>query len=538
MAMKKRRWVQLGFASILGLSLGACGSGSSTSTTSTTVSDSFPADLALASPTTVTVAEGSISKFLMSGLQPGLSEVAGKDYLTKKAELSAMLSGTVVTDCAFTFSLTTNTTNAACYGPTLTYENHPDVEDGGKDADTVDDDGVGPNDTDGDGSLPSGDLGIWRSLQDDSTIPCSAGQLNAKVDGISTQVDSAEYAMASMICLANVNGIALPSVGETTDLTSVVSSGFETNAVELTVSSASLARDADDADGNTVYIANLVGTTTDGDGDPQTVTVRLKHIPTATDNSTYKGKLSYTVATDDGTKPGNCTPGTATGQTDAVSISYEKDSETSLTYQLNSGNFCGNDADPYVSATNFTVDSTKSFDTLDEPNGWANNFSVGLFNLDPSDGTGNFQFAWQAGAGDSNTRVMNAAIVAGDGSTVSGSAYFGFGPTAQEGAGAIDRMICNWAGAGSTHTGQLLAQRQTFDLDTSTGTFSNVVDNITYAPTNSCDSDGTDGASHAFAYTDDASNTVSGTVVANDLVDVTEVGTTVTAPTAPTEIDL
>ncbi len=543
------RWGGLVASAILSFYMGACGSGS-TSTTPTpeptpasSVSNAFPLDLALASPTNASAAPtGSISasKSLKKHAEVGGIEV--KDYLGKKAILEAMMDGTAVEDCAFTLNLLTSNSSAQCYGPTLTYSNHPNSS--AFDSDTSDADGLGsPNDTDGDGSLPGGDLGIWRSLEDGTSTPCAAGQLNKKVDGIATQVDSAEFAMASMICLAKVNEIDLPEAGSSIDLTSEVSSGFTANEVDLAVSSATLARDTDDADGNAVYVATLAGTTTDAGSHTQTVTVRLKHIPTAEDNSTYKGKLSYSIATADGSKPGNCGPSTATGQTDAVSISYEKTSATSLTYQLQSANFCGDDADPYVSATNFTVDLTKDYRASDpdsDPKGWANNANVGLFNLDPSTGAGNFEFAWQAGSNDSNTRVLNAGLSVSETSdtTLSGCAYFGYGPSVQDGSGVIDRMICNWAGPGGNHTGVDKAQSQCFDLDTTSGDFTLTSENITYAPTLSCDSeDGTDGHGNPFIY-EDGVTTINGDIVSNDLIDLTEISSVFTEPTAPSDIDL
>lgn len=533
------------------LVVGCGGSSSSEEDTSTTSSSAlavtFPSDLALASPT----ASSSASASLNALKKVEASELeADADYLTKKAAIEDLLSGeaTTVEDCAFTLNLLTNTNNASCYGPTITYTNHPNATT--KDSNTTDADAANsPNDTDGDGSLPGGDTGIWRSTVDGTTEACAAGQANAKISGIATQVDSAMLAMASMICIADVSGLALPAEGASLDLTTQVASGFSTNDVGLTVTSATLARDDDDADGNAVYLANLVGTGTTAAGSAQTVAVRLKHIPTTADNSTYKGKLSFTVSTDDGTKPGNCSQMgvTVTGQTDAVSIGYEKTSTSSLTYELNSGNFCGKEADPYVSTTNFTVDSSKRLQAPTTVTGWGNNYNYALFNYNPSDGTGDFQFAWQAGAGDGNTRVMNVSVETSGGVTT-GTAFFGFGPAVFEtDAGTIDRMICNWAGPNGAvpanqHTGVAFAQKQVMTLDATSGLFIPSSSNITYAPTmtygtvSACNSDGTDGSGNTFTFTDDKGNAVS-TSVTNNLVAVSTIATSVSAPTPPTDVD-
>jgi hypothetical protein len=512
-------------ALILMASMVACGSDSTTTSTDDTstsiLTNVFPSELSVSSPTAQTSSSSALSA---SSIEEITKSVASSSYATKKAAVEALLAATTSSSCTFTLNLSTDSSNASCYGPTMTYSNHPNATPAKKDDNTTDDD---PED--GDGTLPSNDLGIWRSTVDGSTEACSAGQINKKVEGVANQVDSAILAFASMICLAQADGLTLPIVGDTLDLTSVVSTGFSTNAIGLTITSASISRDADAADGFTVYTSNLVGTS-----GTQTVTARLKHVANS-DNSLYRGKLSFTVANTTNADPQNCTTSTATGETDAVSIAYEKSSATSLTYELHSGNFCGDSANPYASTTNFTVDPTKKLSSTNQT-GWANNFNVAKFNINPSDGAGNYQFAWQAGAGDGNTRVMNAFVDA-TGALPTGRAYFGYGPDVESGAGAIDRMICNWAGPGApatgSKTGSALAQRQLITQNSS-GIFTVDSENITYAPTNDCDSDGTDGAGRVFTFTDELGNAVN-TAVTNDLIAVTDVS--ITAPPTPAEVD-
>ncbi len=480
----------------------------------------FPTDLAIASPT---AEQDTVSALIISERPKAVDLEADATMEAKQEAIAELLSDSVdaVADCDFTLDLAINTNNATCYGPALTYSNHPDLV-GPGDSDTTNNDS-GLNDTDGDGSLPTGDVGLWTANNGSTSEACAAAQMNAKVSGIAGQVDSAMLAMASMYCLANVNGSELPdTAGESLDLTTVVNSGFSTNGVGITVTSATLERDDDDADGNTVYIASLQGTATQ-DSNTYTVDFRLKHIPTGDENATYKGKLSYTVDDADASSQG-CDPGD--GVIYATSIDYDKSSATSLTYKLHNGTFCG-DVDPYVSATDHTIDPS---------NTWSGNFNKVLFNYNPATAVGNYSFAWQAGFNDSHARVMNMSIAQASGETT-GTAFFGYGPQVDEtDAGDIDGMICNWAGPGNNHTTGLVTkvQQQEIALDDTSGLFEAASSDITYAPTNNCNSTGT-GQGGTFTYSD-GTTTVS-TSVTNDLVDLSVVEDAYTEPTAPENVD-
>ena len=356
------------------------GAGGGDTTTTSELSENFPAELTLASPTAEQTTSGAL---VLSNHHKSAVEVsAGDDMQAKQDALDSLLSAsnTTVASCDFTMDLRVNTNNATCYGPGLTYSNHPDLA-GIGDGDTTDNDAPGShNDTDGDGSLPTGDVGLWTANNGTTDESCAAAQMNAKVEGIASQVDSAMLAMASVYCLANVNNVTLPAAaGDSVDLTSIVSSGFSTNSVGITVTSATLSRTTDDADGNAVYITTLAGTATQ-DSTTYTVDFRLKHIPTSTDASSYKGKLSYTIG-QSGVDSQGCDP--HQGVTYATSIEYQKASETSMTYALNNGTYCLGD-DVYTSVSNYTVDPS---------NTWSGNFNKVLFNYNPSTSVGNYSFA-------------------------------------------------------------------------------------------------------------------------------------------------
>jgi hypothetical protein len=112
----------------------------------------------------------------------------------------------------------------------------------------------------------------------------------------------------------------------------------------------------------------------------------------------------------------------------------------------------------------------------------------------PTTLAGNYKFAWQAGIGDSHSRMFAMNI---DYNTTSflrtGQSFFGFsGNMADTATGATDLkgMICNWAGPGNSHTPNNNFQYQKIvltetatDWDISSDANSN---KITYAPNVAC----------------------------------------------------
>lgn len=495
----------------------------------------FPSALVIASPTAQTQTDAN-------ALVRAATVAPSATFEEKLEALESILSGTTIEDCDFAFDIGTNTENAACYGPTLTYANHPDHAD--PDADDEDNDTEGdPNDSDGDGTLPGGDLGIWRENEADSTEACAAAQLNQVVERAASQIDSVVYAMASILCIANVNELEVPEDGTTLDMTSEVAEGFTANEVDLEVDNATLARE--DSDSTSTYTSTLSGTGTDDFGNEVAVNCRLKHRDDA-NGVTYAGKLSCTVAVAEDTKPGNCNSGevTETGYTDALSISYQKNSETIFTAEVNSGNFCGaSGVDPYVSATNFTVDASKKLNLAMDPGddlttGWGNNYHYARYQLNSNTGAGQYRIAWQAGRNDGYARVLQADMDAVDGDgNKGGCAYFAYGPDMEESTGDLDGMICNWAGPGHTmpKTQTETVQQQCMDYNATTGVYESDSAElaISYAPTNSCDSTGVDGDGNVFSYSDGVTE-VDGAVT-NDLVDLISIPDI--DPPSPEDVD-
>lgn len=511
---------------------------STTSTSSTAVTEDlatrgFPIDLVLSSPTvgestgTQSIKKG-IKKYLKSA--PSAEDTATMSYEEKVEVIQDVLEGESIADCDFNFSLNILSEDAECYGPAVQYQNHPDY--------TADPQGLL------NGQLPIGDLGIWDETNGENSEACSAAQMNTRIQNISGQVDSMFLTMASLYCIANVNGIALPEEGESIDLTSEVISAYSENGVDLTVTSVTIQRESDTDDGDLVYVTTLTGTTTDIDtSDTRTLNLRLKHIPTSDDNSTYKGKISYTLSNESSSNLMWC-DNSIDGSTDATSISYEKQSDSDLLYQLKSGQYCGygEETDPYVSTTNFTVDPSKKAVQDGDPRGWASNFYYANFNMNPLNGTGDFQFAWQAGSPDSATRVLNLSLQQDDSDNVTGCAYFGYGPdsAANSGVGSITAMYCNWAGpngaafVGSDKTSKAVdkSQKQCIAKSPSDDVFTSTSANISYAPTLDCDHPG-----GAFAYGLVNEALDHNQSFSNDLVDISGIDD-LTSPTAPIDVDV
>lgn len=294
-----------------------------------------------------------------------------------------------------------------------------------------------------------------------------------------------------------------------------------------TVTSAVVYRDAD-VGGTRVYRYTLSATQ-----GTKTYTLRTKHNPQDATDSTYRGKISVKVG-DTSVKTGNCTPSTATGSQQALSMAYEKTSATAAKYLVKSAEFCGFDADPFVSGTNFSVDFTKTWAASTREKGWGNNANYFLAAFDPSKFTGQFYYAWQAGLGDSHTRTLNL-VLSGTSTVVTGNAFFGYGPTIQSAPGGIDGMICAWTGPGSSHATVSYAQRQNISVTAPATMFSATASYINYDPVTSatCDT----ATAMIMTWNAGAASRDASTAVSN-LVPLAEVGTAMgTTPTAPTEVD-
>lgn len=460
----------------------------------------FPAELNFASPT--------------SARTDGVSDEAQEFSET----ISTLLDPDSLEDCAVNFSLNFQVTNASCYGPRLNYSNHPDAA-------------VGQPD---DGMLPPGDTGIMLTTNGSTQESCAAAQMDALMAGVGSFSEGAIETVASLYCIARVNDLTIPSqAGERLDLSAETEAAFAENGINFQVDQAVIKREeVDNARGPAFTIA-LIGSTTDDQGVERDIFVRLRHVPYSAGNDTYAGKISYYAAVHSNDKPGNCNAGVETGKVNAVSISYEKSSSTQMNKEVRFTELCGTTADPFEDVDNYTVDPDNKFNAQTNPFGWANSFNHTLFAENLQNGSGDYRYSWQAGMFDNNTRVMNGFLDA----DLNGAFWFGYGPDITVNlAGDIDRMICNWVGPGNNHTGIPFAQQQEVSFSEALGVFVPVTSNITYAPTNSCNTTGFNAQAQPFSYgTEDLSINVVGTPVNHNLVPVSEIG--MNAFTVPYDVD-
>ena len=476
----------------------SCSSSDSTSTgddTDNGLSDAFPTSFAISSP--FATGDSSSNSKLTFMTEP-------EDFATveEKIELiDSLLGATSISECNFLFSFFAGAFEPMCYGPTIDYTDHPDATGGG----------------DENGQLPSGDVGIYSENETvgSDEVPCMTAKLDELISKVEERIDFSVNLFAWMMCLAKVEGSdSLPAAGDSTDFTNLVSDNTASTEFPFTVESASLAR-LDDCDGDEQYQTSVTGSITDGTKTVE-ISMNMKHIKGNADNTIYSGRIWNTLKSDFGAE-GNCSG--ANKSMIATSIGYQKTSATALRADLATAEYCNDTGDPFNSDKTLDVDN--KFDSSTNPEGWASNLNVFRTNHDTSDRSDRFIYHWQAGRLDSNPRTFIGDIGEDANGMIDGCGYFGFSP--DPGPGTIpDGIICNWAGPNNDHTRQPYLQRQCITENTDGVLVSDASRlNITYAPVNSCEYDGTGTAT----FNGD------GAAILNDLFDIDDLS--FTSPTAP-----
>lgn len=494
----------LGVALVLGLSGCGGGGGGSPVTSSTGIDGAavFPAGLAVASPvgmesgaaTLAQAAPAARFRALALALAQGDLRAAGAAasqllpmsdaqaaasrsprYLKSANAVNALLSGTSTPRAGVDFKaekFLKTPVNAGCYGPTVLYQGHPDWVAGNP-----------PRD----GTLPSGDVGIWTAVDTATDWACAAAQLDARMDGVALRSNTSLMTLASLINVANTAGKSLPAVGATVDLKTEMNVAF---SPDVTFTTATISQPVA---GSYSYSVAFSFTHSSGTRNAE---IRLSHAPGASKNE-YSGLLTYAVTRGAGDLQ-NC-PGASGGTVDVGTLKYTRTTRTAMTLVHREGNYCGaGTATPLTTSyANFSSDG--QLDPAGKwsgTKGWANNFNRFGAVYDPTTLKGNYTFGWQAGFNDGNTRVFNiglnynATTEARD-----GEAYFGYGDDIASSTGTIKGFICNWAGPGNSHTLKDYFQRQNISFNDATGKWRPTGDaasssNITYAPTNACTSAG------------------------------------------------
>lgn len=396
----------------------------------------------------------------------------GGAYQMSAAAVAGVLSGERSIASAFNLqSFFMRAGNANCYGPSLRWENHPDSS--GPDAAS--------------GQLPGGDLGIWEPTTE-SGEACAAAQLNARMRDVESQVGMGLIGLAGLVAAYQSDGSTWPddvAPGDSVDLTAAM----EAAAIDrVSFNSATMTRAAS-GDAWSYVLDMEYGTP---DGGSKSIVLRLEHSVTDREAGAYEGLLSYLI--EDEYTDRNCRERPTGEVTLNGSVHYIKASASAVVLQARNATACGlASADPSADLLSDPVTSgVLEGNTVSPSAAWADNFNVFTAEFNPENLLGNYAYSWQAGSGDSHTRVLEVGLETEAG----GEAYFGFGDRVQTSLGGqIKGFICNWAGPGNQHNGPEFAkyaQRQALTLDTATHRYISdaASSDITYAPTSSCMYDG------------------------------------------------
>ncbi len=377
-----------------------------------------------------------------------------------------------------------NTLNADCFAPSINYSGHPDAS-GGASAS---------------GQLPGGDLGIWLAESSDGNA-CVVSQTNQLLAGVQDQSMMSLMTIASMVSAINSAGMSLPTSMSSVSVTA------EMNALGLPDINFTLAFITNNSS-FWKYQVNFEYTVS---GKIYDVTMTLDHTPGST-TTEYGGNLYYLVEGEQGVPSlnlpgGNCP---SNERTRAGSLTYDREGDD-MNLQARTATLCGHGvADAFNS--NGLVDVDNRYTATSNSDGWSENFSIFGADFDITDITGEYTFAWQAGVNDGYSRIF--IIGFNDTSLDNGEGHFGYGDAIQDTDGYIQGFICDWATPNGTRTLTTQTQRQFFDYDVSSAVYigSDYRANIEYAPTRSCEYDG----SGSFLFDVDAS-TVLGDITAEDV---------------------
>ncbi len=460
----------------------ACGSDSSGGASDWL--DTFATSFAISSPTA-----GSTGSLNLHKAAPLGTEVESDADIATKAELLTAIASGEKDSCIIVLPNLGNLgQRATCYGPSVVYADHADCTGGGCTADGDTTDANGPNDandTDGDDTLPGGDLGIWDAAEADGTA-CAAAQLNMLMKSASAYVDASLLMQASAVCVLSEEGTDLPSTGDTVDFTESMDGKITAPSGTPTVTTATVRKSS-----GGVYEYNFAGTT---DGVKE-FSFTIKHTP-GDEESDYSGVIYGSFNTTN---------------KDAFSVVYNKNSND-VKARLSAGSWNTATAD----STIFTADGL-----MNMGGSFHGNMNHALINANVSTGVAAVSYAWQAGSGDDKTRVFNVFTQAGS-SALEGCGYFGYGDafsnTLSSNTNEIDGFICNWAGVGNDHSMSSTAnwaQKQCFTQNSTNGIFEENTSKrkIRYWPTVACNKGG-----GTMDLTPDPDHNAGGAATANDLV--------------------
>lgn len=519
--MNLKPHLQLALTAVTIATLTACGGGStsSTSTSSTSSTSAFPTGVSVASPTSLSsttsvVAASEISPArwthdwalamwdaarggrgaemlqIASRALPFTSAWAGTDKVPEakvaSSEIEAVAKGSkTLSQIGLNLNhlFTTNAVNAGCFGPSVVYTGHD-------------------NGSPTSGTLPSGDLGMWTATDSTTSQPCAAAELNQRLDTVKKQTRQGMLMMAAMRRAVGVSStLAMPTAGNTTDLTSLMSTAVTALASGTSINAATISLNG----GGTVYTYRLVlarGTGTSA----ESAEIVIRHTPGASATE-FTGVMALTVFQLGNDLAKGCTDQMSSGlykTANVTTLRYDRNGST-LKFGARSGDYCGAPADGSTDHLGdvATLDVNGELDpathlsgssTRGSTKGWRGNFGRFGGDLDKDTQAGDFIYVWQAGNQDGAGRgfAVHADFNTST-ETRTLNAYYGY-TAAITGTSASTSdllgMVCNWAGPGSSHTPNNSFQSQTMTLTSAATTWAmNPSDSkISYAPTVSCNS--------------------------------------------------
>lgn len=381
--------------------------------------ESIPKGLVIASSTSITSAGND-------------SEFANKQESVENF-LNDTLSSNDLGNCLQALPQQPQVQSPLCYGPGLDYINHPDSSGGTED-----------------GSLPTGDLGLWVEDEPGTGQACAAAKLNELVAKAAYNVDLAVGSMTMMACTAALLGKELP-----TDSSS---------HLDLSHALGNLPGGNIQVDKAIIKVANLnngSGYHTDLEATINNQPIKLSVVHDADNN---KGLMQIETKEN--------------GDARGTSVVYELSSSQVKYKMISSRTQSSGGATPTASFTNDGEVSLQS----------GQDIHVMLAQVSATDGSGSLAYAWNAGGADDHYRALNVVTQ----NTV-GRAYYGYVPSPAASSESINLdlnnasagMICNWAGPGNSHTTNNEVQYQALSL--SNGDWTATTSNITYVPTTSCD---------------------------------------------------
>jgi len=445
-------------------------SSSTTTTTDSSMVTAIPSNLSVSSNT-----ESGSSVSSRTAGRSFASEINDdndpKKHKDKVARLKAVLNSTDIGQCHKAIPKKMKGSGGkyvSCYGPDLVYVNHP--------SDSTD------------GTLPGGDLGIWTAYNDNTTQEaCAVGQMNLLMDKIGRKVDLAMGITAMMICAAKNDGLTKPTIdGDALDVTASVAKTKISGRGGMKVSEATLKRSKVASTGKIKYTSKLEGSFT-YNSTQQKFKIKFQHVPDTDSTSSGATGEGLVQMWQDGVSAtdGNC----GSDPYDVVTSVAYKNTSDNLSFRAVKAKFANSMTKNEFFDSTGEVVGTSSADNSSA--GWCADFNVVRANIDKN-GFGKVGYAWQAGKSDGYTRTFNIKTVYNSADNQTGNAFFGFNPHPDNGSYRstnIDRMICNWAGPGNSKTGVAKIQRQKLSYDSTANVWKSIQDNITFAPTTSCDFD-------------------------------------------------